>query len=182
MNPKKTVTDLRQEALEHLGALRNGGEWWLPVPEAAVLLGVPVDALHKRIASVGVGRIHGERLGDHVCIRVADVDRFAREGLPHPDWEKHEDGSIIQVPDQWLTLDRPNSPYGRTGFIALRAMSIGPHPARHVQAGDILARGEDGAVNLDSVAELPLDRGVLGLVIRQRARIDELEKQLEART
>jgi len=168
---------------------RSSGETWLSVEEAAERLGIGTDSLHLRIkfGHIPVRGIAAGRSGQHIPhIREADVDRFAREGLPHPDLEDRIAGRVIAVPDEWLVLSRPSSAYGPSGFVATRPMLFG-RQRRPLLPGDLLA-ADDGPVPEDliqdgDVAELPLRFGVLGLLAAFRSRIERLEAELaEART
>jgi hypothetical protein len=160
---------------EHIHA----GEVWVPVAEAAERLNVDPQRLHKRIASKGVGRIEGRRLGADVCIAKADVDRMAKDGLPHPDWERYESGELIPLPDEdeWLTGAHPWSAYGPSGYVALIRLNVG---TRHLMPGDVLIRGEESAASLPAVASLPLGFGIFAMVRKLQARVHELEEQLAA--
>lgn len=171
--------EIREEAIRQLGGDRNQGEWWLPVDAAAECLKVSPAAIFRRAPR----HLETRRLGDRVCVRVADLDRWLEDGLPYPELEQHLDGSLIHEPERWATLDRSKSPHGETAFVALRQLDIG---SRTMQAGDILGEGEPipdghliaGAAGSPTFAELPVDRGVLGLLRSYQARVAELEAQL----
>jgi hypothetical protein len=171
-NGAKLPERVRDEALRQLGGHRIEGEWWLPVKEAAGVLGLSVAQVHRRIDLGHVGtRTIGDEGEGKPHVRVADLDRFSDEGRPHPHLE---DSDPLHVPEKWLMRDG-------CAFVALRPMTLGD-PARPVHAGDIFAADEGGAigrqVSSGEAAALPLDRGVLGIVRRQQARIAELEAQL----
>jgi hypothetical protein len=157
---------------------RLHGQVWLDLDEAAERLGVQRRVLERRIGRPGAGGIPVRYLGEHdralPHISEAAVERYAVDGLPYPELEAHEAGEAIPVPGEWLESNG-------CGFIALRPMTLGPS-GRHVNAGDVLAADELEAIhgewhNPPTVARLPLDRGVLGLVRQLTARLAELEAQ-----
>jgi excisionase family DNA binding protein len=152
---------------------RNGGEYWMHVTDAAARLGIDDARIRRRAPK----HLETRHLGEHLCVRQADVERWAEDGLPHPHMEALADGSVIAIPNEWATADRPNSPHGRTAFVALKPLNLAK---RKLQVGDILAADEsptDGMVIRHEVAELPMDRGVLGLVVVLQARVERLENE-----
>lgn len=137
------------------------GDPWVRVADAARVLGVEPDAIHRRAPRY----LQTRRLGDHVCVAVSDVEDWRRSGLPNPDLERLISGELVARPVEWFTTERDGETWG---YIALRKLLA--HPSPDIEPGDILSAAYGEGAPLDrmassgDVARLPLNRGVLGLV------------------
>jgi excisionase family DNA binding protein len=144
---------------------RNDGEHWLRVADAAARLDVDGNAIHRRAHA---NHLETRRIGDHTCVRLADVERWLDEGLPHPEMEALAAAELVAMPAEWGVFSHSRND-GPSAFVALKPITVGPGAGRQLQVGDVVpaelatdvlykmaGRGE--------VAELPLDRGVLAWV------------------
>lgn len=158
---------------------RHDGENWIKVGEAAKTLDVPVDHLHRRAPR----HFETKRLGDHTYMREADVRRFKVDGLPEPHLEGLQDGSLVDVPDEWCVSVPPGQQGRPHGYIVLKPITAGNgQNSREFYAGDIFPAWAGKDAPLDrmvaggDLAALPIDGGLLGLV----RVVLEREKVLEA--
>lgn len=107
---------------------------------------------------------------------AAVVDEVRREALE----QLAAVADQVPFPDALLVHSPMRHGYREHAYVALRPMAVG---SRRVHAGDLLAEAEGTTalarmVAHGDVAELPLDHGVLALVLGLRAKVELLEAQL----